>query len=94
MSHTAKAKFGKMSARAKKLLLLRVYMYAVASGNTHLLKMLKVKSTKSRRSRRKGRKHRKSRRKGGRRRKGHKLHGAAKKAFLRRMAAGRRKARR
>lgn len=94
MTHSAKAKFSKMSARAKKLLLLRIYMYAVASGNTKLLSMLRVKSShKTRRHRRrKHRKGRKSRRK-GRRRKG-KLHGAAKRAFLRRMAAGRRKARR
>lgn len=66
MTHSARAKFGRMSARAKKLLLLRIYMYAVASGNRHLLKMLHVKPThEMRRHRKKHRKHRRGRRRKG-----------------------------
>lgn len=62
MTHTARAKFSRMSARAKKLLLLRIYMYAVASGNRHLLKMLHVKPTHEMRRHRK--KHKKQRKRG------------------------------
>lgn len=79
MTHTAKAKFSKMSAKAKKMLLLRIYMYAIASGNRKLLSMLKVKSShkmKHKRRHRKSKKHSKrrhSRRHGKKHKSGRKL---------------------
>mgnify|MGYP001613943787 CR=1 FL=1 len=62
----ARATLSRLSARAKKLLLMRIYLYAIASGNTRLLKMFGARSVrkgrKSRRRRRsKKQKHRKSR---------------------------------
>ena len=79
-----RATLARLSARAKKLLLMRIYLYAIASGNTHLLKMFRVRGA------RKGRKRRSKRRRKGKRR----MSAKARRAMLRNLAKARRARRR
>ena len=84
-----RATLSRLSARAKKLLLMRIYLYAIATGNTHLLKMFKVRSGGRRR---KSRRHRRSKKR--KTRKSRKHRSAKQRAATRKLVAFNRRRRR